>query len=163
MQEGDYAILSVTDDGAGIPAPNLEKIFEPFYTKEVMGRSGTGLGLAVVWGTVKDHNGYIDVESEEGNGSVFTLYLPITHEEQTLKTEAIAPKAYQGRGESILVVDDIKEQRELAVCMLDRIGYSTKAVSSGEEAVKILRTNRADLLVLDMIMETGMDGLETYR
>ncbi|MCG6538025.1 MAG: ATP-binding protein, partial [Syntrophales bacterium LBB04] len=74
IREGDYVVLSVTDTGEGISAADLKRIFEPFYTKKVMGRSGTGLGLAVDWGTVKDHNGYINVKSEEGKGSTFTLY-----------------------------------------------------------------------------------------
>ena len=81
VREGDYAILRVSDTGEGISASAMKRIFEPFYTKKVMGRSGTGLGLAVVWGTVKDHNGYIDVESEEGKGTTFTLYFPVTRED----------------------------------------------------------------------------------
>ena len=85
VQQGDYVVLSVSDTGKGISAVDLKRIFEPFYTKKVMGRSGTGLGLAVVWGTVKDHHGYINVESEEGKGSIFTLYFPVTRESLSLK------------------------------------------------------------------------------
>ena len=81
VKEGDYAVLTVSDTGIGIPAENREKIFEPFYTKKTMGRSGTGLGLAIVWGTVKDHNGYIDLQTEVGEGTTFTLYFPVTREE----------------------------------------------------------------------------------
>ena len=88
-----------------------------------MGRSGTGLGLAVVWGTVKDHDGYIDVQSEEGKGSTFTLYFPVTREEMVSDQKGVSPESYMGRGESILVVDDVKEQRELATAMLSRLGY----------------------------------------
>jgi two-component system cell cycle sensor histidine kinase/response regulator CckA len=73
IREGDYAVLTVSDTGMGIPSENMGKIFEPFYTKKTMGRSGTGLGLAIVWGTVKDHNGYIDVRTEVGKGTAFTL------------------------------------------------------------------------------------------
>ena len=163
MREGDYATLTVADTGQGIPPQDLGKIFEPFYTKKVMGRSGTGLGLAVVWGTVKDHRGYIDVSSREGEGSVFSLYFPVTREELSLEKEAAAPEAYVGRGETILVVDDVAEQRELAVSMLTRLGYRVEAVSSGEEALAFLRSHETDLVVLDMIMDPGMDGLETYR
>ena len=87
IREGDYVVLRVSDNGKGISAEDLGKIFEPFYTKKVMGRSGTGLGLAVVWGTVKDHDGYIDVQSEEGKGSTFTLYFPVTREERVEGSE----------------------------------------------------------------------------
>jgi signal transduction histidine kinase/CheY-like chemotaxis protein len=163
IQEGDYVVLRVSDNGKGIRGGDMGKIFEPFYTKKVMGRSGTGLGLAVVWGTVKDHGGYIDVQSEEGKGSAFTLYFPVTREERVSDQKEVSPESYRGRGESILVVDDVKEQRELAMAMLNNLGYRVSAVSSGEEAVAYLKTHRIDLMVLDMIMDPGMDGLETYQ
>jgi CheY-like chemotaxis protein len=163
IREGDYVVLRVSDNGKGIPKEEIGKIFEPFYTKKMMGRSGTGLGLAIVWGTVRDHGGYIDVQSEEGKGSTFTLYFPITPEERVKEQASILPESYQGRGESILVVDDVKAQRELATAMLSGLGYRVGAVSSGEEAAAYLQSNRVDLLVLDMIMEPGMDGLETYQ
>jgi two-component system, cell cycle sensor histidine kinase and response regulator CckA len=163
IHKGDYVILQVTDTGMGISANDLGKIFEPFYTKKVMGRSGTGLGLAVVWGTVKDHNGYIDVQSEEGKGTTFTLYFPVTREDPVKVEKAISPIAYRSRGESILVVDDVKEQRELAMNMLGKLGYQVAAVAGGEEAIEYLRNKQADLIVLDMIMDPGIDGMETYR
>ncbi len=163
MREGDYVVLTVSDNGKGISPEDIGKIFEPFYTKKIMGRSGTGLGLAVVWGTVKDHDGYIDVQSEEGKGSVFTIYFPVTREEPSRAEDILPPAAYKGRGESILVVDDVKEQREVAISMLGRLGYHPAAVSSGEEAIEYLRHEKVDLVVLDMIMEPGIDGLETYR
>jgi len=77
IEPGEYAVLRVTDTGVGISARDLEKIFEPFYTKKAMGRSGSGLGMAIVWGTVKDHRGYVDVKSEEGKGTTFDLYFPV--------------------------------------------------------------------------------------
>ena len=163
VKEGDYVVLTVSDTGKGIAARDIDKIFEPFYSKKVMGRSGTGLGLAVVWGTVKDHNGYIDVKSDEGLGTTFTLYFPVTREEPAEPETAVAVSTYAGRGESILVVDDVREQRELAASMLGRLGYRVETVSGGEEAVSYLRDKTADLIILDMIMEPGIDGLETYR
>jgi two-component system cell cycle sensor histidine kinase/response regulator CckA len=163
MREGDYVVLTVSDHGKGISATDIEKIFEPFYTKKAMGRSGTGLGLAVVWGTVKDHNGHIDVQSEYGKGSTFTLYFPATREDLAGDLQKISPEHYMGRGESILVVDDVKEQREVAASMLTRLGYKVHAVSGGEEAVAYLKIHTIDMLVLDMIMDPGIDGLETYR
>ena len=143
IREGDYVVLRVSDNGKGISAEDLGKIFEPFYTKKVMGRSGTGLGLAVVWGTVKDHDGYIDVQSEEGRGSTFTIYFPVTREERVNDQKMVSTESYQGRGESILVVDDVKEQRELATAMLSGLGYRVSSVSSGEEAVTYLKSNRS--------------------
>ncbi len=80
IEPGDYAVLSVSDTGVGISAQDVEKIFEPFYTKKAMGRSGSGLGMAIVWRTVKDHRGYIDVQSEEGRGTTFALYFPLEKE-----------------------------------------------------------------------------------
>jgi len=127
-----------------------------------MGRSGTGLGMAVVWGTVKDHNGYIDVQSTEGKGTTFTLYFPVTRKSVEEKSE-ISLKDFMGKGEAILVVDDVEEQRKIASGMLEQLGYSVVSVSGGEEAVEYLKTNKADLILLDMIMDPGMDGLDTYK
>ncbi len=163
MREGDYVVLTVSDTGSGISPDDLGRIFEPFYTKKVMGRSGTGLGLAVVWGTVKDHHGYIDVQSAEGKGSTFTLYFPVTREAPEKAEKAVLPDSYASRGESILVVDDVKEQRDLAMIMLGKLGYRVEAVAGGEEAVERLKDKKADLVVLDMIMDPGIDGMETYR
>jgi len=163
IREGDYVVLSVIDKGEGIPEQDLKRIFEPFYTKKVMGRSGTGLGLAVAWGTVKDHQGYIDVQSEEGKGTVFTLYFPVAREDITAETSSVMISQYMGQGESILVVDDVKGQRELAAAMLKKLNYQVAHVTSGKEAVIYLKKHKVDLLILDMIMEPGMDGLDTYK
>jgi PAS domain S-box-containing protein len=163
IEEGEYVTLTVSDTGVGIAARDMEKIFEPFYTKKVMGRSGTGLGMAVVWGTVKDHKGYIDVESNEGKGTAFTLYLPITRQEQAKDELLQSFEDYRGNGASVLVVDDVKEQREIASGMLQKLGYYVTSVSNGEEAVDYMKEKSANLLILDMIMDPGIDGLETYR
>ena len=163
VKEGDYVVLSVSDTGDGIPARDIKRIFEPFYTKKIMGRSGTGLGLAVVWGTVKDHHGYIDIRSEVGRGTTFTLYFPVTRETMAKDQAAVPLSAYTGHDEAILVVDDVAGQRELATEMLSRLKYRVHAVSSGEEAVEYLARGKADLVVLDMIMDPGIDGLETYE
>ncbi len=162
-ETGDYVVLKITDSGVGIEEDDLERIFEPFYTKKVMGRSGTGLGMAVVWGTVQDHNGLIDVHSTVGVGTTFKLYFPATSRRMEAKTSAISLEDLHGKGEHILIVDDVEEQREVASEMLKNIGYETEAVASGREAVEYMKDHRADLLILDMIMEPGMDGLETYR
>ncbi|MFW5640814.1 MAG: cache domain-containing protein [Thermodesulfobacteriota bacterium] len=163
IQEGDYVVLTVTDRGTGISPEDLKRIFEPFYTKKVMGRSGTGLGMAVVWGAVQDHKGYINVESREGRGTVFELFFPATREALSEPDGRRSPASYAGNGETVLVVDDIREQREIAVSILNKLSYRPTAVASGEAAVEYMKTHSADLLVLDMIMEPGIDGLETYR
>jgi two-component system, cell cycle sensor histidine kinase and response regulator CckA len=163
VEEGDYVVLKVTDNGIGITREDINRIFEPFYTKKVMGRSGTGLGMAVVWGTIKDHHGYIDIQSASGQGTTVTIHLPSTkeHRMQTSVPESI--DSLIGDGERILVVDDVKEQREIATGMLTRLGYNVASVASGEAAVDYIKQNRVDLLLLDMIMDPGIDGLETYR
>ena len=164
LKEGEYVILRVADTGVGMSPEDKERIFEPFYTKKVMGRSGTGLGMAVVWGTVQDHKGYINVESKKGKGTIFTLYFPATRKKLSeTQDEKLSLEQYMGKGESILVVDDVKEQREIASEILKRLNYSVVAVSSGEEAIEYIKNHPVDSLVLDMIMEPGMDGLETYK
>ena len=163
VKEGDYITLNVSDNGIGIPPHDLERIFEPFYTKKVMGKSGTGLGMAVVWGTVKDHKGYIDVKSTEGQGTAFTLYFPVIRQELPIDESILSLKDIMGKGESILIVDDLKDQREIASELLSKLGYSVVSVSSGEEAIDYMKNNSADLLVMDMIMEPGIDGLDTYK
>jgi CheY-like chemotaxis protein len=127
-----------------------------------MGLSGTGLGMAVVWGTVKDHNGYIDVQSIENQGTTFTIYFPVTRQEAPADVTPFSIDVYKGNGESILVVDDIAQQREIASGILTLLGYKVTSVPSGEHAVSYLEDHPADLLVLDMIMDPGMDGLDTY-
>lgn len=163
VPEGEYVQLRVADTGIGIPAQDLERIFEPFYTRKKMGRSGTGLGMAVVWGTVKDHSGYVDAQSIEGQGTVFDLYIPITRQDASQEVQEVPIDRYRSAGESVLVVDDIKEQRDLAVFMLKRLDYRVDTVSSGQAAVDYIRSRPVDILVLDMIMEPEMDGLDTYR
>jgi two-component system, cell cycle sensor histidine kinase and response regulator CckA len=153
----------VADTGVGIAAQDLERIFEPFYTNKKMGRSGSGLGMAVVWGTVKDHSGYIDARSVQGEGTVFDLYFPISRQAMEPAAEALPMDRYRGAGESVLVVDDIKEQRDLAEFILKKLNYRVETVASGEEAVGYVRQTPVDILVLDMIMTAEMDGLETYR
>jgi len=163
IEEGDYVLLKICDTGIGISPEDKERIFEPFYTKKVMGRSGTGLGMAVVWGTIKDHNGYIDLKSTVGKGTSFALYYPVARESLTDDPASEADFEYSSQGESILIVDDVEEQRNIASLMLNKLGYCVNAVSSGEKAIEYLKSNPADLLVLDMIMDPGIDGLETYR
>ena len=162
IPEGEYIALRITDTGIGMARSDLEQIFEPFYTKKAMGRSGTGLGMSVVWGTVKDHGGFVDIVTEEGSGTTFALYFPVTRLEQEM-LESVYIEDYLGKGESILVIDDSKEQRELAERMMQRLGYTVHTAASGEVSVEMIKQNAYDLLILDMIMPPGMNGLQTYR
>ncbi|RLB40072.1 MAG: hypothetical protein DRH12_10595 [Deltaproteobacteria bacterium] len=163
LEPGEYVVLRVTDTGIGMSEEEKERIFEPFYTKKVMGRSGTGLGMAVVWGTVQDHHGHIQIETAKGKGTTFTLYFPATREEISKEEKHLSIDEYMGKGETVLVVDDIKEQREIASAILRKLNYKVYTVPSGEEAVKYMKEHSADILLLDMIMDPGMDGLETYE
>ncbi len=159
---GEFVVLAVSDDGSGISSDDLERIFEPFYTKKVMGRSGTGLGLAVVWNVIQDHKGYIDVTSNQG-GTTFELFFPITRDELSESDLSMPLEELKGDGQKILVIDDVESQRHISCKMLETFGYKTEAVSSGEEAVEYLKENTADLILLDMIMDPGINGRETYE
>jgi PAS domain S-box-containing protein len=162
MQKGEYAVFSVADSGTGIPEESLDRIFEPFYSRKVAGRSGTGLGLAIAWNTVHDHDGGITVESSS-TGTTFELYFPATRENLNILPESIDIEQYRGNREKILVVDDDERQRTIAIQILDLLNYSGHAVDSGESSVRYLSENTVDLVVLDMIMDPGMNGCETYR
>lgn len=164
VKEGDYVVLTISDNGIGISEEDIQRIFEPFYTKKVMGRSGTGLGMAVVWGTVKDHKGYIDISSRLNTGTEIRLYFPVPKE---VITEApkyeVSMSDIMGNREDILIIDDVPEQLEIATSILNKLNYNVHAVSSGEAGVDYLKTNAVDLLLLDMVMEPGADGLDTYK
>ncbi len=163
LREGDYVVLRVADEGIGISPEDHRRIFEPFYSKKMMGRSGTGLGMAVVWATVQDHQGTIEVRSAEGAGTTFNLYFPATRQATAAVREPLPIADLMGSGASVLVVDDVEEQRMIANGILERLGYRPVCVESGAAAVAYLERQRADLVLLDMIMDPGMDGLETYR
>ena len=163
-RKGYYIRLTVADTGSGIPEQYLGRIFEPFYTRKVMGRSGTGLGMAVVWGTVEDHNGNITVASKEGRGTTFKLLFPACDQPklQPILT-SLTEEQFHGQGQTVLVVDDSEDQRQIASDILNRLGYMATTVADGEEAVEYLRHTMVDLVLLDMLMAPGIDGLETFR
>ncbi len=162
VAEGEYAVLKVQDNGPGITTMDLEHIFEPFYTKKVMGRSGTGLGLSVVWNTIQDHDGSITVDSNK-NGTTFTLYFPITRDDRSLAQETVDLDHIKGHGELILVIDDEKQQREIAGKMLTLLDYKVACAANGGEAVEAIKEHPADLLLLDMIIEPDMNGRQVYE
>lgn len=162
VEVGEYVVISVTDDGPGITQEDVKKIFEPFYSKKIMGRSGTGLGLAIVWNTIHDHGGFIDVKSD-GNGTTFDLYFPTTKDAVEKEIALPSIEKYRGYGEKILVVDDQKKQQAIASNLLNGLGYKTDVVDSGEEAVAYIKQHSVDLILLDMIMGSGINGRKTYE
>ncbi|WP_339134329.1 MAG: DUF3365 domain-containing protein [Candidatus Electrothrix sp. GW3-4] len=162
LQAGRYAVVAIRDTGSGIDKNDLQHIFEPFYSKKVMGRSGTGLGLAVVWNSVQDHNGGIIVESGP-QGTLFELFFPAITDELIQESDEVTLDGLKGNGETVLLVDDETEQREIAGKMLNLLGYTVHAVSSGEEAVRYMQKNKVNLLLLDMVMGPGLNGRETYE
>lgn len=156
---GRYARIRVQDTGDGISPDKLERIFEPFYTEKELGSSGSGLGLAVVYGVMQDLNGSIDVRSTEGEGACFNLYIPCLEEPVA---PVLGPQPSLEGEQRILVVDDLEEQREVATLTLESIGYTVKTAVHGHNALEILNEQTFDLVVLDMIMESDFDGLDTY-
>ncbi len=158
-EEEDIVVLAVSDDGCGIDAADLEHIFEPFYSKKKLGRSGSGLGLAVVWGVVQDLGGSVDVTSTPQR-TRFTIALPRSPE---TNVEPRQPGRLVGGQERLLVVDDVAEQRVLAARLLESLGYRVVTVANGREALRQLEQQPFDLLVLDMVVEDHFDGLDIWR
>ncbi len=162
VRAGSFVCISVIDTGCGIDAITLNRIFEPFFTTKGMGK-GTGLGLATVYGIVKQHNGWIDVESEVGMGTSFRLHFPCSAKVST--PHAGAPSNEQkirGGSETIFVVEDEEPLRELVTEILNLYGYKVIAAESGLEALKVWETchHEVDLLLTDMVMPQGVSGRE---
>ncbi|MHB8881211.1 MAG: ATP-binding protein [Thermodesulfovibrionales bacterium] len=153
VKPGPYVIFTVTDTGAGMSREVRERIFEPFFTTKDFGK-GTGLGLAMVYGIVKQHGGYIYVYSEPGKGTAFKVYLPVISEDISSADEAAAEGPMKGGSETVLVVDDDPFIRRLIADVLGPLGYRVLEADGGEEALKISesRTDAIDLLLTDIIM-----------
>ncbi len=162
-KKGPHVVLKIRDNGSGISAEAIERIYEPFYTKKSMGRSGTGLGLTVVWNAVQDHGGYIHVDSTEGLGTTFTLSFPAITERLQVSKSDFHPKTMDRIAANILVVDDSREHRQMVTQCLTDLGYECAAAAEGFAAVHHIKTQRVDLAVLDMVMDPGPDGLDTYK
>ncbi len=158
VNEGEYVKLTIKDTGEGISEEDIDRIFDPFFTKKKLGRKSTGVGLTIVWNTIKSHNGAIEVKSDK-TGTSFFLYFPAVKEKLISDYKKIKiEKKY-----SILVVDDEESQREIILEILLNNGFDVKTVSSGEEAIEYIKRNKVDLIILDMIMEPGIDGCETFE
>jgi PAS domain S-box-containing protein len=153
---GDYALIEVTDTGSGMPAEVKGRIFEPFYsTKE---EQGTGLGLSMVFGFIKQSGGHITVYSEVGVGTTFRLYLPCSRGEEEKKPDLRPGGPLAGRNETILAVEDSEPLRRIVVRQLQGLGYRVLEATSAAEAMIALEADQIDLLFTDVVMPGGMDG-----
>jgi CheY-like chemotaxis protein len=160
IRQGKYIKISITDTGTGMDEETRSRIFEPFFTTKEMDR-GAGLGLATVYGIIKGHKGFINVYSEPGHGTTFTIYLPASVreiEEDKRPIEVIK----KGEG-TILLVDDEKAVLDVAKAMLESLGYKVYAAKNGQTAIDIFkeRHQEIDIVIMDMIMP-GLSGAETF-
>ena len=157
---GEYVMLAVSDNGSGMDEETKTRIFEPFFTTKGMGQ-GTGLGLATVYGIVKQNNGYINIYSELGCGTTFKIYIPRHAEEVSSASSPNSPESPQGHGEVILMVEDEAATLALVRIMLEKIGYKVLTASTPTEAIHVVREReeKIDLLITDVIMPE-MDGKE---
>jgi two-component system, cell cycle sensor histidine kinase and response regulator CckA len=162
LPPGRYVVISVEDDGMGMDAETQTHLFEPFFTTKPAGK-GTGLGLATVFGIVKQSNGYIGVESEPGRGARFDIYLPASAQPVTTGGTAV-PAVAGGGSETILIVEDDDAVRSLAATILGRLGYTLLIAASAEAALKLVEESTAapDLVLSDVIMP-GMTGPDLVR
>ncbi|MEJ2220502.1 MAG: PAS domain S-box protein [Desulfobacterales bacterium] len=161
VEAGDYIKITVTDTGIGIDQETRERIFEPFFTTKEMGR-GTGLGLASVYGVIKNHEGYINVYSEIDQGTTFTIYLPASRKKIQKQTEKAVASVALGTG-TLLLVDDEEMIIKVGKELLQELGYQVMSALSGQEAIELYKKNadKIDLVIMDMIMP-GMSGGETF-
>jgi CheY-like chemotaxis protein len=160
VEPGKYVKITVADTGVGIDKETRERIFEPFFTTKEMGR-GTGLGLASVYGIIKNHGGYINVYSEKDQGTTFSIYLPAS-EKKIVEEKEVAVAFAKGSG-TILLIDDEQMIIDVGRELLSELGYEVMLARSGPEAIEGYKKNhpRIDLVIMDMIMP-GMSGGETF-
>lgn len=163
VRAGDYVMIAVTDTGAGMDAETQARLFEPFFTTKPAGK-GTGLGLATVYGIVKQSDGFIYVYSEPGHGATFKIYLPLTGERPSVRTHSVERATATPGTETVLVVEDNAYVRDLTTRVLAQLRYRVLSAASGEEALAVMESagGRVDLVISDVIMP-GMTGPELYR
>ena len=160
VKPGDYVLLTVRDNGVGMDKKTMERIFEPFFTTKGLSK-GTGLGLASVYGMVKSHGGYIDVDSKKGKGTTFNIYLPASQEE--VSDKEVHQEVIEEGKEILLLVDDEAMLLEVGQEMLEIMGYTVFTAGGGKEAIEIFKAHHdtIDMVILDMIMP-DVSGGETY-
>jgi two-component system, cell cycle sensor histidine kinase and response regulator CckA len=162
LEPGHYVKLTVADNGPGIDPQAIDNIFTPFYSTKQKKKSGTGLGLSIVWNVIQEHKGLIEVKNLNP-GVAFEIYFRATENEMSVHQDSSTLEPVKGNGETILIVDDQKDQNFIIGKMLDMLGYNFLSVTSGEEAVAFLQNNSADLVFLDMLMGDGWNGRQTYE
>ena len=159
---GHYIQLTISDTGCGMDAETQQRVFEPFFTTKEVGK-GTGLGLAVVYGIVKQHDGLIDFYSEVGQGTTFKIYLPVSEQPAQITVKPVEPQARSGT-ETILLAEDEDILREFAETILSRLGYTVLPARDGQEALDLFtaQSDQIDLVILDVVMPR-LGGLEAYE
>ena len=158
LEPGPYVMVAVSDTGAGMPRDVIDRVFEPFFTTKEVG-SGSGLGLSMIYGFVKQSGGHVTIYSEEGHGTTVKLFLPRSYEKGDSADAAVLEMEPRARGETILVVEDEPEVRALAVALLSDLGYEVLDAANGESALAILDERPAiDLLFTDVVLPGGMSG-----
>jgi signal transduction histidine kinase/ActR/RegA family two-component response regulator len=158
VSPGDYAMIEITDTGEGMPADVKSRIFEPFFTTK--SQRGTGLGLSMVFGFMKQSGGHISVYSEVSVGTTFRLYFPCSHVADEAEIDLRAGSSLSGKGETILAVEDSIPLRRIVVRQLRGLGYTVLEAGNGAEALALLETETVDLLFTDVVMPGGIDGFE---
>ncbi len=163
MEIGSYVLISIQDSGFGIPKDQIDKIFDPFFTTKEFGR-GTGLGLSTSLGIAKSHNGFLQVESELGHGTIFKLYLPAQFELKQVSVKKVPSSIKQNHGQGILVIDDEDFIREITKLTLESFGFRVFTCADGESAISIFSQykNEIDLILTDLMMPK-MDGVKTIQ
>ena len=159
-KHGKYIMIKVKDNGTGMDQETIARIFQPFFTTKEMGL-GSGLGLASAYGIVKGHGGYIDVESEKGHGSVFSIYIPAS--EESIQKDPIVSEPIEEGDETILLVDDEEMIIDVGIQLLEKLGYTVLEARGGREAIQTYQENKdnIDMIILDMIMP-DLGGSEVY-
>jgi CheY-like chemotaxis protein len=158
---GRFVCITAADTGCGIPSENIRRIFEPFFTTKEVGK-GTGLGLATVYGIVKQHQGWVEVESEVGKGTTFKVFLPCAGEAAPVTEAPPAEEIVRGGNETILVVEDEAPVRELVCSLLASHGYNILQAESGVKALQVWQSckEKVDLLLTDLVMPDRVNGRE---
>lgn len=161
LTAGDYVEVSVSDTGTGIPQDHLERVFEPFFTTKDVGK-GSGLGLSMIYGFIRQSGGHVRIYSESGHGTCVRMLLPVDTATPTAREPVqTAAGVVRGRGETVMVVEDQDEVREVAVGMLEELGYRVLTAKDGEQGLNLLRkVATVDLVFTDIVMPGGMDGPE---